>query len=250
LNQKDLSLLVYQTIENPQKRPDFLAAFAEIIDANAAAIRVEDRQLRWASLCVTHGMDQGTIDSYCTYYFGLNPFALRGVSAAAQVRTSEDVMSEAELRDTEFYHGWMQPRGWLHTAAVGLDATETQRALLVAYRPPNHPFTDKERAILTDLAPHLALATQIQKHQMALQTTINRLRGGPGQADAAQRFGLSPKEFTIASSIAHGQVLKEIAFKAGLTMGTLRWYVRNIHKKLGVNRQSDLVRVFLDNSKN
>jgi DNA-binding CsgD family transcriptional regulator len=104
-------------------------------------------------------------------------------------------------------------------------------------------------AIVKDLAPHLALATQIQKTLMARQNTINRLRTGPGQSDAAQRFNLSPREFTIASSIAQGQILKEIAFKAGLTLGTVRWYVKNIHKKLGVNRQADLVRVLLDSSK-
>jgi hypothetical protein len=63
--------LVYETIDNPDKRSDLVAAFAEVIDAKAAAIAFEDRRLRWASLCVTLGMDRSTIDS-CQHRFKTN----------------------------------------------------------------------------------------------------------------------------------------------------------------------------------
>src|SRR5215472_830578 len=126
VSQNTLVRFVYETIENPQKRSDFLATFAEIIGASAAAIAMEDRQLRWASLCVTHGMDPSTIDSYCQYYMSLNPWALRRPSTAGEVRTSDGLLSEPEFRDTEFYHGWFQPRGWLHASSIVLDATETE----------------------------------------------------------------------------------------------------------------------------
>lgn len=62
-----------ESIQNPQKRNAFLAAFTEIINAKAAAIAIEDRQLRGASLLVTHGLDHSTADSYSHYYVGLNP---------------------------------------------------------------------------------------------------------------------------------------------------------------------------------
>jgi len=64
LNRDTLVRFAYEVAADPQKRGDFVATFAEVIDAKAAAVAVEDRQLRWARLLITHGMDQGTIDSY------------------------------------------------------------------------------------------------------------------------------------------------------------------------------------------
>ena len=135
------------TIDNPQKRNNFLATFAEIIGANAAAIAVEDHQLRWASLRVTHGMDRATIDSYCQYYVGLNPWARRKPSTTGKVRRSLELLSEAEFRETEFYHGWFKPHGWGLATSIVLDTTETERTYIFAVRPPNHPFTERELAI-------------------------------------------------------------------------------------------------------
>ena len=64
MTQDTLVRSAYEVAVKLQKRSDFVAAFAEVIDAKAAAVAVEDRQLRWARLLITHGMDQGTIDSY------------------------------------------------------------------------------------------------------------------------------------------------------------------------------------------
>jgi DNA-binding CsgD family transcriptional regulator len=249
LNQKDLSLLAYQTIENPQKRHDFLAPFAEIMGATAAAVKVEDRQLRWSRLPLTHGMDREAIDSYQGYYGGLNPLAPRGVSAAGEVRTSDEVLSDAEFHETEFYQGWFKPRGWGYAAAVSLAATETERVTLFAMRSPNHPFTEKERDILKDLAPHLALATQITKRQTALQNTINRLRSGAVKLDMLTRFKLTSTEARIALALVDGKTPKEYAYNARIKESTVRTHVKTIYKKCGVNRQADLVRLLLDPSR-
>jgi hypothetical protein len=46
MTQNTLVDLVYETIDNPDKRSDLVAAFAEVIDAKAAAIAFEDRRLR------------------------------------------------------------------------------------------------------------------------------------------------------------------------------------------------------------
>jgi DNA-binding CsgD family transcriptional regulator len=243
VNQKNLSLFAYQAIQNPQKQYDFLAILSEIMEAKAAVIKVEDRDLRWAFFRLTHGMDRETIDSYCSYYVGLNPWALRGVKTPGDVCTSDQLVSERELRDTEFYHGWMKPRGWMHTAAVGLATVERGRVILVAYRPPNHPFSEKEMAILNDHAPHLAGAANIGMSLWDHKNTINRLRSGAAQIDPRKRFNLSPTESRIAIAIAQGQTTKEIAFKARIAEGTVRHHVKKIYKKLDINRQGDLVRL-------
>jgi len=141
-------------------------------------------------------MDQGTIDSYCSHYVGLNPWALYGVSTPGEVRTSDELLSEAELRKTEFYHGWMRPRGWLHTAAVSLDTTKTERAILFAMRPPNHPFTESEITLYKDLAPHLSIAARIEKRLRELKNPLNR--PGAREMDILAGQGLRPSESHIA----------------------------------------------------
>ena len=130
MTQNSLVRFVYEAIDNPQKRNDFVATFAEVIDAKAAAIAVEDRQLRWASLCVPYGMDRNTIDSYCQHYVSLNPWAARRSPTVGEVRKSEELLSEAEFRETDFYYGWFKPRGWLHASSVNIYTTDTERAYL------------------------------------------------------------------------------------------------------------------------
>lgn len=84
---------------------------------------------------------------------------------------------------------------------------------------------------------------------MALKNTINRLRNGAVQTDTLTGFNLSPTESRIALAIAPGQSPKEYAHRAGVTIDTVRWHVKRIYKKLGVNRQADLVRLLLDHSR-
>jgi hypothetical protein len=105
VTKNSLSLLVYQTIENPEKRNEFLAILAEILGASAAAIAVEDHQLQWAGFYATHGMDRATVSSYCRHYVGLNPWALRRPPTAGEVRSGDELLSEAEFRETEFTAG-------------------------------------------------------------------------------------------------------------------------------------------------
>jgi DNA-binding CsgD family transcriptional regulator len=243
---RNLVRFAYESIESPEKRHDFIRVFAEVVDAPAALIKVEDPQLRWTSVLMTYGIDQGTIDSYTHHYVALNPWALRGVSTPGEVRTSDELLSERELRETEFYHGWMRPRGWMHTAAVSLTTIERGRAILVAYRPPNHLFTEKELAILNGLAPHLATAAQIGKTLMDLKNTINRFRSGALQMDVLAGLGLTVREARIALARFNGQSVKEIAHKAGLAPDTVKGHLKGIHKKLDVPNRDGLKRFLLE----
>jgi DNA-binding CsgD family transcriptional regulator len=246
VNRDTLLRFAYEVAANPQKRGDFVATFSEVIDAKAAAVAVEDRQLRWANLPITHGMDPSTIQSYCQYYVGLNPWAGRRPSTVGEVRSSDELLSEAEFRDTEFYYGWMRPRNWLYASSIIVHTTETERAYLFAVRPPNHPFTEGEIALYKDLAPHLATAAQIGKTLADLKSTINRLRSGALEMDMIAGLGLTPAESRITLALFNRQTPKECAYSAGLTDNTVRWHVRNIYKKLGVRRQADLIRLLGD----
>ena len=50
-------------------------------------------------------MDQETIDSYCHYYASLNPYTLRQLQNPGDSYKSNELISEAEFKETELYHG-------------------------------------------------------------------------------------------------------------------------------------------------
>lgn len=61
----------------------------------------------------------------------------------------------------------------------------------------------------------------------------------------ATLFDLSPSEANLAALLTEGLTLAEAAREAGLTESTVRSYSKKIFAKLGVSRQTDLVRLIL-----
>lgn len=61
--------------------------------------------------------------------------------------------------------------------------------------------------------------------------------------DLAELFGLSPAESRLAVALTTGKKLPDIAAEAGVKITTLRSQLSAILKKVGANRQADLVRI-------
>lgn len=67
----------------------------------------------------------------------------------------------------------------------------------------------------------------------------------PSRIDAglvAQALNLTPAESWLATMVASGKTVREIAAMTGRTEGTVRWHLKRIFGKLGISRQTDLVR--------
>ena len=58
-------------------------------------------------------------------------------------------------------------------------------------------------------------------------------------------LGLTPAEGLAATMVARGRTLQEIGKATGRSEGTVRSHLKNIHRKLGVSRRADLVRIVL-----
>lgn len=72
---------------------------------------------------------------------------------------------------------------------------------------------------------------------------INKI-GVPPMIDRGalvQLYGLTPREADIAAILAEGAVPELIAEKTGLTVGTVRFYLKQIYSKLGVSSQASLI---------
>jgi DNA-binding NarL/FixJ family response regulator len=157
------------------------------------------------------------------------------------VRISDELLSEKELRETEFYRGWMRDRGWLHASSIVVQVTEAYRAYIFAMRPPGHPFTVRERLILNDLAPDLAVAAQIGKDLADQRDTINRLRSSAREFDILRAQGLKHDDCLIALALFQGQHIKEIAAKSNRSHDSVKWHVKAIYKTLGVRNRAEFM---------
>jgi DNA-binding CsgD family transcriptional regulator len=65
----------------------------------------------------------------------------------------------------------------------------------------------------------------------------------PSERDLTELFGLSRAEIRLASALLQGKKLRDIATDTGLRITTLRTQLSSILKKVGVERQPDLIRI-------
>ena len=58
-------------------------------------------------------------------------------------------------------------------------------------------------------------------------------------------LGLTPAESRVALWLAEGKTVPGIAALSGRAENSIRTYLKRIHRKLGVSRRADLVRLVL-----
>jgi len=60
-----------------------------------------------------------------------------------------------------------------------------------------------------------------------------------------EALGLTPSESRLAAMLATGHTVGEIAAMTDRSEGTVRWHLKNVFRTLGIERQTDLVRLVL-----
>jgi DNA-binding CsgD family transcriptional regulator len=140
-----------------------------------------------------------------------------------------DFYSARQWRSTGMYTDYYRPQGMEHDLMLclparlgpGLGPQQTVRLLFV--RGPGPDFTERDRALLTLLRPHL--------HQAYLDAERRR--------HPAPR--LTPREWDLMNLIAAGHTNTQIARRLGLSEGTVRTHLQNIYGKLQVSSRTAAV---------
>ncbi len=70
---------------------------------------------------------------------------------------------------------------------------------------------------------------------------LNRATVDP--ALVAATLGLTPAESHVAVLLAQGKTIRDIAFEAGRSTGTIQWHIKQIFNKHGLSRQVELVQL-------
>ncbi len=89
--------------------------------------------------------------------------------------------------------------------------------------------------------------TSFDTRGIAAQVLLTEPEAGPTVDPrlVAEAYDLTRTESQVAALLAEGRTVGEIVASTGRKESTVRWHVRNLHSKLGVHRQADLVRLVL-----
>ena len=99
------------------------------------------------------------------------------------------------------------------------------------------------------MAVHVTPVSDRQSDSRTMRTAALVLAVEPGRPARIDRYvlqatlGLTRAESEVAVLLAEGHTVREIAEMLGRVEHTVRWHVKQCHRKAGVSRQSDLVRI-------
>jgi DNA-binding CsgD family transcriptional regulator len=149
------------------------------------------------------------------------------------ILTVGDFYSVRQWHSTGMYSEIMKPQGTEHQlgltlpAPPGPDACPSRTSRLWLLRGPGLDFTERDRAVLTLLRPHL--------HEAYLDAERRR-RPVPE---------LTPRQWELLRLIAGGRTNIQVARELGLSAGTVRTHLENIYSRLDVsNRTAAVTRAF------
>jgi DNA-binding CsgD family transcriptional regulator len=150
------------------------------------------------------------------------------------VKTS-DFYSIRQWHSTGMYADCIRPQGIEHHLMLALSelpehaAGPGQYLRLVLHRGPGPDFSERDRALLVLLRPHL--------YQACLDAERRR--------HPAPR--LTPRQNELLHLLAAGHTNSQIARRLGISEGTVRTHLENIYDKLGVSsRTAAVTRTFAD----
>ena len=146
-----------------------------------------------------------------------------------------DFYSARQWHSTAMYTDLARPLGLEHsllaclTSALPRTAGPGRHVGLALCRGPGPDFSERDRAVLTLLAPHLDQAyldTQRRRHPVPR---------------------LTPRQKHLLRLVAAGHTNTQIARRLGITEGTVRTHLENIYQRLGVSsRTAAVTRAFPD----
>jgi DNA-binding CsgD family transcriptional regulator len=146
-----------------------------------------------------------------------------------------DFYSVREFHSTGMYCDVYRPQGFEHHIGLflpeppGPNAGVGRTARLFFVRGPGLAFSERDRALLTLLRPHLA------------QAFVDAERQRNPVPD------LTPRHWDLLHLLAAGRTNTQIARKLGLSEGTVRTHLENIYARLEVsNRTAAIIRAFPD----
>jgi len=201
------------------------------------------RQTGWFSQVIPGGPHCGECDgecdwapAFCQHYWDCQLYSYpdRTGDLRSVVKIS-DFYSTRQWHSTGMYTDWNRLHGWEHELMLTLPAAPSPvsgpgRTLRLSFiRGPGADFSERDRALLVLLRPHL--------HQAYLDAERRR--------HPVPR--LTPRQDDLLHLVAAGHTNTQIARRLGISEGTVRTHLENIYERLQVSgRTAAVTRAFAD----
>jgi DNA-binding CsgD family transcriptional regulator len=213
--------------------PSLLADLMGQIRCDCVALSGIDsaRQERWVSQGIPPDEDdQVTASTYWKHYWDceISSYPDRSGDLRSVINRS-DFYSARQWHSTGMYTEYYRPYRAEHLLGLVLPAEPRpipgpgQTVRLVFFRGPGPEFSERDRALLTLLRPHL--------YQAYLDAERRR--------HPVPR--LTPRQNDLLRLLAAGYTNTQIARRLGITEGTVRTHLENIYEKLGVSSRTAAV---------
>lgn len=145
------------------------------------------------------------------------------------VTKASDFYSARQWHSTAMYAEYIWPVGMEHDMLLCLPAGHMRTVRLLLWRGPGPDFSERDRALLTLLRPHL--------HQAYLDAERRR----------HPTPHLTPRQRELLHLVAAGHTNAQIARRLGVSEGTVRTHLENIYERLQVSsRTAAVTRAFSD----
>jgi DNA-binding CsgD family transcriptional regulator len=165
----DLIRLIYECSVDACLWPQFLAAYARAVDAEAASLSVMDAQNRNGNVGASHGIDPYWEKRYAEHYASVNVW-LHSTSlfrVPGLITGSEQVIHDAELEKTEFYNDFLRPQNQFYVSGCVLTNEDSVRSFIGALRSKaKGPTPGAGHGSTHELVRHLQTALRLQ-HRIA-----------------------------------------------------------------------------------
>jgi DNA-binding CsgD family transcriptional regulator len=176
------------------------------------------------------GVPEGFARMFWTHYWDCRVCShpIRTGDLRSVVKTS-DFYSVRQWHSTGMYSDCIRPQGIEHHLMLALPELPEQAAgpgqylRLVLHRGPGPDFSERDRALLVLLRPHL--------YQACLDAERRR--------HPVPR--LTPRQNELLRLLAAGHTNSQIARRLGISEGTVRTHLENIYDKLGVSSSTAAV---------
>jgi DNA-binding CsgD family transcriptional regulator len=147
-----------------------------------------------------------------------------------------DVIGKARYHELPFYREYYLPVAFEHVLDLGLSHERTNlRSLILIRERDVADFSDRDRAVLELLRPHLrAREARSELRRRARETSADAM--APDQADG--EASLTIREREILHLAAAGRTNAEIARELWISPATVKKHLENVYAKLGVGSRA------------
>lgn len=170
--------LTYECAADPQYWPLLLKEFAKTLNAESAALVVQDLKDSRGSVEENWGVEPVWQSRYAEHYAATNVWihrAERLLQPCVPV-TSEQLITDAEMIKTEFYSDFLRPQGSFYGFGGTLLREDAVASFITALRSKKAgPYRAPELLLLAQLMPHLQSALRLRQRIAGLEQQVGQL---------------------------------------------------------------------------